>query len=295
VPIINIKYYKPTNPLGRPFIPVEFSVAAYRFGHSITRPRYTVQEYLTSTGAKVKVSSVPLFDELTEANKNNILNGHRSLLLLPRLKLQWSKFFNKAGVITARPVRQFDASLSDALFVLPSTALPDDNPMGLLSQRNLRRGRRMGLPSGQQVARLMGVTPLSNAELSKNHRIYVKAPIDEVTNLVEIVTPPGEFDEPNPKLEKVFESTEWGGEAPLWFYILKEAEIAGDVGTGAGKGRWLGPVGGRIVAEVLVGLLQKDLNSYLYLQPGWKPAPPIAPKLGQFTMADLLTYAQGWN
>ena len=45
VPIINIKYYKPTNPLGRPFIPVEFAVAAYRFGHSITRPRYTVQDY----------------------------------------------------------------------------------------------------------------------------------------------------------------------------------------------------------------------------------------------------------
>ena len=45
VPIINIKYYKPTNPLGRPFIPVEFSVAAYRFGHSITRPRYTVRDY----------------------------------------------------------------------------------------------------------------------------------------------------------------------------------------------------------------------------------------------------------
>ena len=51
---------------------------------------------------------------------------------------------------------------------------------------------------------------------------------------------------------------EWDGEAPLWFYILKEAEIVG-------KGRELGPVGGRIVAEVLVGLLQKDLNSYLYL------------------------------
>ena len=48
VPIINIKYYKPTNPLGRPFIPVEFSVAAYRFGHSMTRPRYTVRDYVTT-------------------------------------------------------------------------------------------------------------------------------------------------------------------------------------------------------------------------------------------------------
>ena len=43
-PKITLKYYKPTNPAGRSFIPVEFAVAAYRFGHSITRPRYTVQD-----------------------------------------------------------------------------------------------------------------------------------------------------------------------------------------------------------------------------------------------------------
>ena len=55
VPIINIKYYKPTNPLGRPFIPVEFAVAAYRFGHSITRPRYTVQDVVTSSGTTARL------------------------------------------------------------------------------------------------------------------------------------------------------------------------------------------------------------------------------------------------
>ena len=71
VPIINIKYYKPTNPLGRPFIPVEFSVAAYRFGHSITRPRYTVRDYVTSSGATVAVSSVPLFEAQPTDNNMN--------------------------------------------------------------------------------------------------------------------------------------------------------------------------------------------------------------------------------
>ena len=74
-------------------------------------------------------------------------------------------------------MRQFDASLADPLFKMPMTALPDTNTLGLLSQRNLRRGRKMGLPSGQQVARLMGVTPLTNAQLSKNHRIKVSIPI----------------------------------------------------------------------------------------------------------------------
>jgi hypothetical protein len=77
----------------------------------------------------------------------------------------------------------------------------------------------------------------------------------------------------------------WAGEAPLWFYILKEAELP------PYNGERLGPVGGRIVAEVLVGLLQRDPNSYLYLDAAWKPAPPLAPTTGQFGFADLLRYA----
>jgi hypothetical protein len=76
----------------------------------------------------------------------------------------------------------------------------------------------------------------------------------------------------------------WGGEAPLWFYILREAELP------PANTQRLGPVGGRIMAEVLVGLLQRDPNSYLYLDPSWKPAPPIAPANGEFTFVDLLKY-----
>jgi hypothetical protein len=79
----------------------------------------------------------------------------------------------------------------------------------------------------------------------------------------------------------------WGGEAPLWFYILREAELP------PSNTERLGQVGDRIVAEVRVGRLQRDPNSYLYLDPAWKPAPPIAPATGQFTFADLLRYAGG--
>ena len=156
LPIINLKYYRTINPLGRPYIPVEFSVAAYRFGHSIARPRYTVRDFIdTRTGATVAVSSVPLFE--AEPTDNN-LNGHRPIP--PRLKMQWSKFFNTAGKPpTARPVRQFDANLSDALFRLPATALPDSNPMSRLAVRNLLRGKKMRLPSGQQIAQPDGRDP----------------------------------------------------------------------------------------------------------------------------------------
>ena len=106
-PKITLKYYKPTNPAGRSFIPVEFAVAAYRFGHSITRPRYTVRDVFDSAGTLLgSVSGVPLFQDT--ATDNN-LNGHRELL--PRLKIQWSKFFNVAGqnadCPAGAPVRRF--------------------------------------------------------------------------------------------------------------------------------------------------------------------------------------------
>ena len=280
LPIINLKYYRTINPLGRPYIPVEFSVAAYRFGHSIARPRYTVRDFIdTRTGSTVAVSSVPLFE--AEPTDNN-LNGHRPIP--PRLKMQWSKFFNAAGKPpTARPVRQFDANLSDALFRLPATALPDSNPMSRLAVRNLLRGKKMRLPSGQQIARLMDVTPLTDEELYTDHRIEARVPI--VGNVVEVLR---EFDVENQDLKTLFEDPGWDGEAPLWFYILKEAEIVG-------RGRQLGPVGGRIVAEVLVALMQRDANSYLLLNALWKPTPPIAPARGQFTMADLLKFAGVWS
>ncbi|MFC7244993.1 peroxidase family protein [Catellatospora aurea] len=72
----------------------------------------------------------------------------------------------------------------------------------------------------------------------------------------------------------------WPQGTPLWFYILKEAEHRGG-------GDRLGPVGGRIVAEVLIGLQRADALSYLSLEPDWQPVLPSAG--AGFGMADLLT------
>jgi Animal haem peroxidase len=69
---------------------------------------------------------------------------------------------------------------------------------------------------------------------------------------------------------------------PLWYYALKEAQLMED-------GLNLGPVGGRIVAEVLIGLLQSDPNSYLVQQPGWQPT--VQNPGPGFRMTDFLTYA----
>jgi hypothetical protein len=51
---------------------------------------------------------------------------------------------------------------------------------------------------------------------------------------------------------------------PLWYYILKEAEVVEN-------GERLGPVGGRIVAEVLIGLLEGDRMSFVRTNPKWTP------------------------
>jgi hypothetical protein len=71
----------------------------------------------------------------------------------------------------------------------------------------------------------------------------------------------------------------WPDGTPLWFYVLKEAEHRGE-------GDRLGPVGGRIVAEVLIGLLRADPTAYLSREPGWEPSLPAVGR--SFGVADLL-------
>ena len=81
---------------------------------------------------------------------------------------------------------------------------------------------------------------------------------------------------------------------PLFYYVLKEAEVVED-------GLRLGPVGGRIVAEVLIGVLRSDPESYLSVEPSWRPTlvtpgreRPTGQKRGgrsDFGMTDFLTFA----
>jgi Animal haem peroxidase len=248
-PVITLSYYKPTNKDGRPFMPVEFAVAAYRFGHSLIRPFYVLND------STLKRGGVPVFGtDQTKLAFN--LNGGRPIPVKPdsdptkdlNLVMEWKNILPDLGNPDARPPRKIDSLLSIPLSNLPGSAVPPPDPTVQLAVRNNRRGKQVGLPSGQQVAKAMRVNVLSNTDLKLT----------------------------DPRL---------GGEAPLWFYILKEAELLHD-------GQQLGPVGGRIMAETLVGLLQRDPNSYLYLDPSWKPTPPIAnPTTGKFEFSDLLKFA----
>jgi hypothetical protein len=85
--------------------------------------------------------------------------------------------------------------------------------------------------------------------------------------------------EPLTPEEAGLEAYGWKGATPLWLYVLREADVHGD-------GERLGEVGGRIVAEVLLGLLDADPESYRVLDPDWEPTLPAAGE--RFTVLDLL-------
>ena len=154
-----------------------------------------------------------------------------------------------------------------------------------LAERNLKRGLFMSLPSGQDVARAMDVVPLSDDEL-----LLGKAVHEGVFGL-----PPGE----KPKVLADISSA-FAGKAPLWFYALAEANaqwrrdvIAHKKTKNAAAADALpvklGAVGGRIVAETIVGLMLADSYSFLRQHPTWTPT--VKAKGKSFGMADMITYA----
>jgi hypothetical protein len=211
----------------RPYIPVEFADAAYRFGHSQIRSIYT----LNDSGAKGQV-----FPDC--AGTRPVLHDQ---------VIDWEYFFNVDGRRPPQASKRIDTILAHSLIDLPDsvvgeTETPEEHS---LAYRDLVRGEALNLPSGEAIARAMGVEPFSKDEVG---------------------------------LDKMG----WNSETPLWYYILREAEVRY-------RGERLGEVGGRIVAEVLLGLIDGDPNSYRNAGIEWRPELPGVQE-GHFTIADLLRY-----
>ncbi len=197
-------------PSGDAYIPLEFADAAYRYGHSQIRHRYRLN---------ADSEPVPLFPDLI---------GFRPVS--PKHRVEWPRLFDADGSPPADRAKKIDGRLVGALIGLPVT-LTGENEVAefqSLAVRDLVRGQNVGLPSGEAVARHIGVTPLTPDEVGAR-------------------------------------GAGWRDETPLWFYILREADVC------CGGNR-LGPVGGRIVGEVLVGLLDLDPASVRHAPDDWTPA-----------------------
>ena len=193
----------------QPGIPLEFTGAAYRYGHSQIRHRYRLNR---------QTNPAPLFPDLL---------GFRPV---PReYTIDWTLFFDTVASTSTQRCKKIDGKVVRALIQLP-VAITGECKMKeyySLAMRDLQRGQSVGLPSGEAVARHIGVTPLTTEQIG-------------------------------------IASTGWQGETPLWYYILREADVC------AG-GHRLGPIGGRIVAEVLIGLIESDATSFRRNSQDWRP------------------------
>jgi hypothetical protein len=248
------------------FIPIEFSVAAYRFGHSMVRPIYRLN---TTLGKNPAPKSDPvngrqfIFDPTDDTRS---LNGFREFP--SNWAIEWRLFFDmgdrppQLGVTRLQRAYKIDSSLVNPLGRLPKQIASDERS---LAARNLLRGLRMGLPSGQDVARALEISPLPDAKL-----VVGKANQDGKKTNKSIVD-----------LPRV--GSEFEGNAPLWYYVLAEAQQQFKTNDTPIR---LGPVGGQIVAETLIGLMLADSHSFLAQDPTWVPNRKQA-----FDMADLIATA----
>lgn len=261
------------------YMPLEFSIAAFRFGHSMVRHEYFINQNFGSL--------VFIFDSTKPDDDLAVdLRGFRSR---PRgMKIDWSLYFD--GVVDglssqivqlARPI---DPLIASPMTRIPTKVAGDQNEATTETQtqifrsvpaRNLWRSRNNNLPSGQSVAEALDIPETEILGRGKPFEIDQVGVQGDLNNIA------GTGLNTQKLTVKFNEST------PLWYYILKEASVFNN-------GEQLGPVGARLVTEVLIGLLAADPNSILNSERGWVPELGKfgCRTAGEYRMADLLAFSE---
>ena len=234
------KHYAPRN--GEPYMPLEFSVAAYRFGHTMVRAAYDHNRNFGRPGNVIASASFNLLFLFTGSGSPPF--GGSTDVLPFNWIIEWDRFVDKGSLVPDHFARKIDTRLAPPLRNMVNqgndpTLAPDIKAiLKRLARRNLLRGYHLSIPTGQSIAAEMGVAALSTNEL----RLGNSGPLNQVL-------------EDNGFLERT----------PLWYYVLKEAEVRAN-------GNSLGELGSRIVCETIIGQLLNDPECYLKQQGGWDPS-----------------------
>jgi len=222
-------------------MPLEFSVAAYRFGHTMVRAAYDHNRNFGRPGNILANASFDLLFLFT-GNGTPPFNGRTDVLPFNWI-IEWDRFVDKGSLLPDHFARKIDTRLAPPLRNMVNqgndpTLAPDIKAiLKRLARRNLLRGYHLSIPTRQSVAAAMGVTPLSENEL----RLGNSGPMNQV-----------------------LEDNGFLRQTPLWYYVLKEAEVRAN-------GNSLGELGSRIVCETIIGQLMNDPQSYLRQRGGWDP------------------------
>jgi len=239
------------------FLPLEYTVAAYRFGHTMVRNRYDFNLNFPDASLSLLFTFTALSGGLGFGAGNDTLPENWII--------EWEHFVEADGGVTPNKARRIDTKLVEpGLFALqdlegnaPDPSLPEEaKDQARLAVRNLLRGYLLRMPTGQAVAQKLNLTPLTAAQI--------------------------ETAAASPEQVAALQAGGFSTRTPLWYYILAEAAHGG--------GHHLGPVGSTIVAEVLIGLARRSKQSIL-TDPSWTgPTLPSA-QPGTFELADLLRFA----
>ncbi|MFY9937525.1 MAG: peroxidase family protein [Silvibacterium sp.] len=223
----NLKY-KPSRD-GSLQMPHEFAIG-FRFGHSMLRNEYA----LNSLGP------VALFNNRDLERKGDLRGGRA---LSRNHVIDWDVFYPK-DEFDAELSLKIDSKVTPVVFDLPESTIPDAvKTVGNLPFRNLTRSREIDIACGEDLCEFFGIaaskrlTPLQVEPDDEAHYLY-EADVDTYAKPNGVGEPPA--DDPLKGVKDTRFKT------PLWYYILKEAELLEN-------GERLGPLGSRLVAEVICG------------------------------------------